>query len=93
MDNEMLYREFWLIATKDKLVELSKDLVDDARVEDFNKMESDICKSDAKAFISFIDWALPMIEPLIPVSDTSGQNRIRMMKVMRSKLQRRLTNN
>ena len=89
----MLYREFWIIATKDKLVELSKELVDDARVKDFNKLESDICKSDAKAFISFIDWVLPMIEPLIPVSDTVAQNRIRMMKVMRSKLQRRLTNN
>ena len=86
----MLYREFWIIATKDKLLELSQDLVDDARVEDFNKMESDICKSDAERFVNFVDWVLPIIEPLFPVSDTVSLNRIRMMKVARSRLARRL---
>lgn len=91
MDNEILYREFWIKATEDKLHELTADFVDDARVQDFNKIESDICMSDAKRFVRFIDWVLPLIEPLVPVSDTVGQNRIRMMKVMREKLQRRIT--
>lgn len=96
MDNEILYREFWIRCTKGKLVDLSEDLINDPRVEDFNKLdieEEALCKSDAKAVIAFIDWVLPMVEPLIPVSDTVAQNRIRMMKVMRSKQQRRLTNN
>lgn len=96
MDNEILYREFWIRCTKGKLVDLSEDLINDPRVEDFNKLdieEEALCKSDAKAVITFIDWVLPMVEPLIPVSDTVAQNRIRMMKVMRSKQQRRLTNN
>lgn len=96
MDNEILYREFFIKCTKGKLVDLSEDLINDPRVEDFNKLdieEEALCKSDAKAVIAFIDWVLPMVEPLIPVSDTVAQNRIRMMKVMRSKQQRRLTNN
>ena len=90
MDNEILYREFWIRCTKDKLIDLSEDLVHDARVEDFDKIESDICKSDAENVIAWIDWVLPIIEPLFPVSDTVSLNRIRMMKVARSRLARRL---
>ena len=90
MDNEILYREFWIRCTKDKLIDLSEDLVHDARVEDSDKMESDICKSDAERFVNFVDWVLPIIEPLFPVSDTVSLNRIRMMKVARSRLARRL---
>jgi hypothetical protein len=90
MDNEILYREFWIRCTKDKLIDLSEDLVHDARVEDFDKIESDICKSDAERFVNFVDWVLPIIEPLFPVSDTVSLNRIRMMKVVRSRLARRL---
>ena len=91
MDNEkILYREFWIRCTKDKLIDLSEDLVHDARVEDFDKMESDICKSDAKAVIAWIDWVLPHIRPMFPVSDTTAQNRLRLMKLMREKLARRL---
>ena len=91
MDNEIyLYREFWIKATETKLLDMTEDLVHDARVEDFDKMESDICKSDAERFVSFVDWVLPIIEPLFPVSDTVSLNRIRMMKVARSRLARRL---
>lgn len=90
MDNEILYREFWIRCTKDKLIDLSEDLVHDARVEDFDKIESGICKSDAERFVNFVDWVLPIIEPLFPVSDTVSLNRIRMMKVARSRLARRL---
>ena len=96
MDNEILYREFFIKCTKGKLVDLSEDLINDPRVEDFNKLdieEEALCKSDAKAVIAFIDWVLPMVEPLIPVSDTSGRNRLRMMKAMRSKMQRRIPKN
>lgn len=90
MDNEILYREFWIKATETKLVEMTKDLFHDSRVQDFNRMESDICKSDAERFVNFVDWVLPIIEPLFPVSDTVSLNRIRMMKVARSRLARRL---
>lgn len=90
MDNEILYREFWIKATETKLVEMTKDLFHDSRVQDFNRIESDICKSDAERFVNFVDWVLPIIEPLFPVSDTVSLNRIRMMKVARSRLARRL---
>ena len=89
MDNEILYREFWVKCTESKLIDLTRDFQTDARVQDFDKMESDICKSDAEYYIRFVDWVLPIIEPQISVSDTVGRNRIRMMKVMREKLQRR----
>lgn len=89
-DNEILYREFWIKATETKLVEMTKDLFHDSRVQDFNRIESDICKSDAERFVNFVDWVLPIIEPLFPVSDTVSLNRIRMMKVARSRLARRL---
>ena len=90
MDNEILYREFWIRCTKDKLIDLSEDLVHDARVEDFDKMESDICKSDAERFVNFVDWVLPIIKPLFPVSDTTAQNRLRLMKLMRDRLKKRV---
>lgn len=96
MDNEILYREFWIRCTKDKLIDLSEDLVHDARVDDFGKLcneEEMLCKTDAKTIIMWIDWVLPIIEPLFPVSDTIAQNRIRMMKAMRSKMQRRIPKN
>lgn len=93
MDNEkILYREFWIKATEDKLTELTQDLVHDARVEDFDKMESDICKSDAKNVIAWIDWVTPLVRPMFPVSDTTAQNRLRLMRLMREKLARRLGN-
>ena len=93
MDNEIyLYREFWIKATETKLLDMTEDLIHDSRVQDFNKIEteSDISKSDAERFVSFVDWVLPIIEPLFPVSDTVSLNRIRMMKVARSRLARRL---
>ena len=90
MDNEILYREFWIRCTKDKLIDLSEDLVHDARVEDFDKMESDICKSDAKYFLEWLEWVLPMLMSQYSTFGTVAQNRIRMMKVMRSRLARRL---
>ena len=93
MDNEILYREFWIKATETKLVEMTKDLFHDSRVQDFNRIESDICKSDAERFVNFVDWVLPIIEPLFPVSDTVSLNRIRMMKVARSRLARRIPKN
>lgn len=94
MDNEIyLYREFWIKATETKLLDMTEDLIHDSRVQDFNKIEteSDISKSDAKNVIAWINWVLPMLEPLIPVSDSIGINRLRRMKVMRSKMLRRIT--
>lgn len=94
MDNEILYRELFIKATEGKLLELTNDFRTDARVDDFGKLcieEEMLCKTDAKTIIMWIDWILPIIKPLFPVSDTSAQNRIRMMKVMREKLQRRIT--
>lgn len=94
MDNEILYREFFIKCTKGKLVDLSEDLINDPRVEDFNKLdieEEALCKTDAKTIAMWIDWVLPLLEPMFPPSDTVGQNRIRMMKVMRSKMLRRIT--
>lgn len=93
MDNDILYREFWIRCTKDKLIDLSEDLVHDARVEDFDKIESDICKSDAKYFLEWLEWVLPMLMSQYSTFGTVAQNRIRMMKVMRTKLRRRITNN
>lgn len=94
MNNEKtLYREFWIKATEDKLIDLTEDLVHDARVQDFDKIdtaEGDLCKTDAERFVNFVNWVLPIIEPLFPVSDTVARNRIRMMKVMRTKLERRV---
>lgn len=93
MDNEILYREFFIKATEGKLLELTNDFRTDARVDDFGKLcieEEMLCKTDAKTIIMWIDWVLPIIEPLFPVSDTVSLNRIRMMKVARSRLARRL---
>ena len=90
MENEILYREFFIRATKGKLIDLTEDLINDPRVEDFNKLDEaeSVCKTDAKTVIAWIDWVLPMIKPMIPVSDTAGMNRLRMMKVLREKLSR-----
>lgn len=90
MDNETLYREFWIKATRDKLIEMSEDLREDARVEDFDKLESDISKSDAKAVIAWIDWVTPLIRPMFSPSNTAELNRLRLMKLLREKLARRL---
>ena len=91
MDNDKyLYREFWVECTQDKLLEMTADLIDDPRVKDFNKMESDVCMTDAKTVVMWIDWVLPLLKAYYPTSDTKAQNRIRMMKVMREKLNRRI---
>lgn len=93
MDNEIyLYREFWIKATETKLLDMTEDLIHDSRVQDFNKIEteSDISKSDAKNVIAWIDWVLPILRPMFPVSDTTAQNRIRLMKLMRDRLAKRL---
>ena len=93
MDNEMyLYREFWIKATETKLLDMTEDLIHDSRVQDFNKIEteSDISKSDAKNVIAWIDWVLPILRPMFPVSDTTAQNRLRLMKLMRDRLEKRL---
>lgn len=93
MDNEIyLYREFWIKATETKLLDMTEDLIHDSRVQDFNKIEteSDISKSDAKNVIAWIDWVLPILRPMFPVSDTTAQNRLRLMKLMRDRLAKRL---
>ena len=93
MDNEIyLYREFWIKATETKLLDMTEDLIHDSRVRDFNKieMESDISKSDAKNVIAWIDWVLPILRPMFPVSDTTAQNRLRLMKLMRDRLAKRV---
>lgn len=93
MNNEIyLYREFWIKATETKLLDMTQDLVHDARVQDFDKIEteSDISKSDAKNVITWIDWALPILRPMFPVSDTTAQNRIRLMQVLKAKLERKI---
>ena len=93
MDNEIyLYREFWIKATETKLLDMTEDLIHDSRVRDFNKIEteSDISKSDAKNVIAWIDWVLPILRPMFPVSDTTAQNRLRLMKLMRDRLAKRL---
>lgn len=93
MDNEIyLYREFWIKATETKLLDMTEDLIHDSRVQDFNKIEteSDISKSDAKNVIAWIDWVLPILRPMFPVSDTTAQNRLRLMKLMRDRLKKRV---
>jgi hypothetical protein len=93
MDNEIyLYREFWIKATETKLLDMTEDLIHDSRVQDFNKIEteSDISKSDAKNVIAWINWVLPILRPMFPVSDTTAQNRLRLMKLMRDRLKKRL---
>jgi hypothetical protein len=93
MDNEIyLYREFWIKATETKLIEMTEDLFHDWRVQDFNRIvtESDISKSDAKNVIVWIDWVLPILRPMFPVSDTTAQNRLRLMKLMRDRLKKRV---
>ena len=93
MDNEIyLYREFWIKATETKLLDMTEDLIHDSRVRDFNKIEteSDISKSDAKNVIAWIGWVLPILRPMFPVSDTTAQNRLRLMKLMRDRLAKRL---
>lgn len=92
MSNETyIYREFWVRATETKLLKMTADLIDDARVQDFNKIESDICKSDAKSVIAWIDWVTPLLRPMFSPSNTTELNRLRMMKVLREKLARRIT--
>ena len=93
MDNEIyLYRELWIKATETKLLDMTEDLIHDSRVQDFNKIEteSDISKSDAKNVIAWIDWVLPILRPMFPVSDTTAQNRLRLMKLMRDRLKKRV---
>ena len=94
MDNEKtLYREFWIKATEDKLIELTQDLVHDARVQDFDKIdetEGSLCKTDAESVIRWIEWATPLLRPMFPVSDTTAQNRIRLMQVLKAKLERKI---
>lgn len=90
MENEKIYREFWVIATEDKLLEMTADLIDDERVQDFNKIESDLCKTDARTVVTWIDWVLPLLKAHYPTTDTKAQNRIRMMMALRSKLNRRI---
>ena len=93
MDNEIyLYREFWIKATETKLLDMTEDLIHDSRVQDFNKIEteSDISKSDAKNVIAWIDWVLPILRPMFQVSDTTAQNRLRLMKLMRDRLKKRV---
>lgn len=91
MENErFLYREFWVECTQDKLLEMTADLIGDERVKDFNKMESDLCKTDARTVVTWIDWVLPLLKAHYPATDTKAQNRIRMMMALRSKLNRRI---
>ena len=89
-NDKILYREFWIRCTKDKLIDLSEDLVTDARVQDFDKMESDICKSDAESVIRWIEWATPLLRPMFSPDNTTEQNRIRLMQVLKAKLERRV---
>lgn len=94
MNNETyLYREFWIKATETKLLDMTEDLIHDSRVQDFDKIdetEGSLCKSDAKNVIAWIDWALPILRPMFPVSDTTAQNRIRLMQVLKAKLERKI---
>jgi hypothetical protein len=93
MDNEIyLYREFWIKATETKLLDMTEDLIHDSRVQDFDKIEaeSDISKSDAKNVIVWINWVLPILRPMFPVSDTTAQNRLRLMKLMRDRLEKKV---
>lgn len=93
MDNEIyLYREFWIKATETKLLDMTEDLIHDSRVQDFNKIEteSDISKSDAKNVIAWINWVLPILRPMFPISDTTAQNRLRLMKLMRDRLEKKV---
>ena len=93
MDNEMyLYREFWIKATETKLLDMTEDLIHDSRVQDFNKIEteSDISKSDAKNVIAWIEWATPLLRPMFSPDNTTAQNRIRLMQVLKAKLERKI---
>lgn len=94
MDNEIyLYREFWIRCTKDKLIDLSEDLVHDARVQDFDKIdetEGDLCKTDAESVIRWIEWATPLLRPMFSPDNTTEQNRIRLMQVLKAKLERKI---
>lgn len=88
--NDILYREFFIQTTRDKLIEMTEDLIHDERVKDFGKMESDLCKTDARTVVTWIDWVLPLLKAHYPATDTKAQNRIRMMMALRSKLNRRI---
>lgn len=92
-NDKTLYREFWIKATEDKLMELTQDLVHDARVQDFDKIdetEGDLCKTDAESVIRWIEWATPLLRSMFSPGNTTEQNRIRLMQVLKAKLERKV---
>ena len=94
MDNDKtLYREFWIKATEDKLIELTQDLVHDARVQDFDKIdetEGSLCKTDAESVIRWIEWATPLLRSMFSPGNTTELNRLRRMQVLKAKLERKI---
>lgn len=94
MDKEKtLYREFWIKTTEDKLMELTQDLVHDARVQDFDKIdetEGSLCKTDAESVIRWIEWAAPLLRSMFSPSNTTELNRLRRMQVLKAKLERKI---
>lgn len=92
-NDKTLYREFWVKATEDKLIDLTQDLIHDARVQDFNKIdetEGDLCKTDVESVIRWIEWATPLLRPMFSPDNTTELNRIRLMQVLKAKLERKI---
>lgn len=94
MEDEILYREFYIKTTADKLIEMSEDLNNDQRVQDFGKLpigeDADLCKTDVKSLISWLRWMQGVARECFKPTDTASINRVRMMGLLADKLERKI---
>jgi len=89
MDDDILYREFWVKTTRQNVRELSKWLCEEVGADNFDKLNNaeEPCKTDKKSFVSMGTWILSILDdhPEL-LKSTTDQNKKRMLSNMMKKL-------
>ena len=97
--NDILYREFFIQTTRDKLQEMTEDLIRDERVKDFGKVAEpnaldlrgiEVCITDMKLMARLCQQAKEFIAKTAKSDDTNAQNLHRRLGIMGSKIIKKL---
>lgn len=95
----MLRREFYVRCSRDRLIALSEwlnDNLDFSGGEDFGKLEAadrnapndDYCKTDRITMSRHLTWMADYIRRTAPISDTTAQDKARLMGNLARKIQK-----
>lgn len=93
--NDILYREFFIQTTRDKLQEMTEDLIRDERVKDFGKVAEpnaldlrgiDICVSDVRQIVRLCQQAKDYIKKSASLDNSTAYNLHRQLGLIAGKM-------